>query len=40
MATAPARRNGQALPGAFGLIPGKMRIAANVRFVPHGRHWH
>ncbi|MGR3343575.1 MAG: hypothetical protein ACU0DI_10200 [Paracoccaceae bacterium] len=28
MAKAPTRRNGQALPGAFGLSPGKMRLAS------------
>ena len=37
MAKAPTRQDGQALPGAFGVIPGKMRIAANVRIMAHGR---
>jgi len=27
----PARRNGQALPGAFGVIPGILHFATNVR---------
>jgi len=33
MAKSPTRRNGQALPGAFGVIPGTLRFATNVCFV-------